>query len=57
MTLFHPNNDIDFMDWFYARDRSHISFYTPKTLEMIGELSGLKLIYHNEHRHAILMHQ
>jgi hypothetical protein len=57
MTLFHPNNDIDFMDWFYVRDRSHISFYTPRTLEMIGELIGLKLIYHNGHRHAILIHQ
>ena len=57
MTLFHSNNDVDFQDWAYVRDKSHISFYTPKTLETIADLTGLRLIYHNGHRHAILSHQ
>lgn len=51
MTLFHPGNENEFLDWFYIRDMSHISFYTPKTMEYIGKRVGLKVIYTNELRY------
>lgn len=45
MTSFHQNDDLAFLDWHYIRDRSHISFYTPRTMEFIATKVGLKIIY------------
>lgn len=56
MTLFHPGNDEDFADWFYPRDPSHISFYTPKTMEVIAEQVGLAILYCDDHRYITLSH-
>lgn len=50
MTLFHNNDRAYFMDWHYARDLSHISFYTPKTLALIASKVGLKIIHTNNVR-------
>ena len=44
MTLFHPNNEEEFKDWWYRRDTTHICFYTPKTLKKLAELIGLKVL-------------
>ncbi|MGM0396684.1 MAG: class I SAM-dependent methyltransferase [Bacillota bacterium] len=52
MTLFHPGDKEEFMDWFYIRDPSHIAFFTPKTMEVIGNLVGLELIYSNNNRYS-----
>ncbi len=52
MTLFHPKDYEDFLDWFYIRDMSHISFYTLKTMETIGEKNGLKVIYSDSERYV-----
>ena len=41
MTLFHQNNDEHFKKWWYRRDSTHISFYTPKTFEFMAELLGM----------------
>ena len=50
MTLFHQHDKDHFLNWHYIRDRSHVSFYTPKTMEVIAECTGLKVIHTNNHR-------
>ena len=55
MTLFHPNNEEDFLDWYYIRDYTHISFYTPNTFKTIAEKIGLKVIYTNNRRYITLV--
>ena len=52
MTLFHNygSDDFDFSDWWYIRDKTHISFYSPRTFEWIADHFGLELIYHDEKR-------
>lgn len=52
MTLFHNNQESDFINWHYMRDWTHISFYTPKTLEYLAEEVGLKLIHTDNHRYS-----
>ncbi|MCR3955790.1 MAG: class I SAM-dependent methyltransferase [Gudongella sp.] len=52
MTLFHPQDRESFLDWFYIRDQSHISFYTPRTFEVISEKLGLDFIYTDNHRYS-----
>jgi len=42
MTLFHPNNTDLFKNWWYITDLTHISFFTPKTLEIIGKKLNLR---------------
>ncbi len=44
MTLFHQNDEEHFKEWWYRRDATHISFYTPKTFEHIASLSGMKIL-------------
>ena len=44
MTQFPPSGDRDFLDWWYRRDITHISFFTPKSLEIMGNSMGLKCI-------------
>jgi len=36
MTLFHPNNEEKFKKWWYRRDPTHISFYTPRTFRYLA---------------------
>ncbi|MBU1145712.1 MAG: class I SAM-dependent methyltransferase [Firmicutes bacterium] len=57
MTLFHPNDEDKFIDWYYIRDHSHISFYTTKTIEFIAKKNGLKMIYTNNHRYITLQNK
>ena len=52
MTLFHLNDDEHFSGWWYRRDKTHVSFYTPKTLIRIANLCGLDLIYTDKKRMA-----
>jgi hypothetical protein len=35
MTNFY-NNSIDFEDWYYRKDPTHVVFYTEQTLEVIA---------------------
>ena len=44
MTLFHNSNETDFLKWWYRRDSTHIAFYTPKTITIMANLLGLKII-------------
>ena len=38
--------DIDFAKWFYIRERSHVVFYAPRTIEWIGERNGWQVDMH-----------
>ena len=50
MTLFHTNDEVHFLQWWYRRDPTHIVFYTPKTLEMMAQKCGLRCIKTDEKR-------
>jgi hypothetical protein len=50
MTQFHNCEEEYFWNWYYIRDKSHISFYTPKTMEKIGQMMGLKIVF-TDHVH------
>lgn len=52
MTLFHPKDENEFLNWYYMRDMSHISFFTPKTMRIIGEVVGLEIIYTDNKRYT-----
>lgn len=55
MTLFYPKDKKQFANWFYIRDVTHLSFFTPKTLEQIAKLVGFQMIYTNEYRYAVFL--
>ena len=44
MTKFPPSNDEEFLRWWYRRDMTHISFFTPKSFEIMAQKVGLKLL-------------
>ncbi len=44
MTRFPPQEDEAFIGWWYRRDVTHISFFTPKSFEVMAEKTGLKMI-------------
>jgi hypothetical protein len=54
MTLFHPKEQTTFFEWFYIRDPSHIIFFTPKTFEVLANLTGFKVIDTNDYRYITL---
>jgi hypothetical protein len=51
MTLFHPKDEAEFLDWHYIRDTTHISFYTQKTMDIIAEKVGLRSLYSDGQRY------
>ena len=44
MTKFPPSNDEEFLAWWYRRDPTHISFFTPKSFEVMAKKVGLKVL-------------
>ena len=44
MTSFPPKDDYNFLNWWYRRDITHISFFTPKSFEIMGESVGLRVV-------------
>ncbi len=54
MTLFHTNTQEEFLKWWYRRDPTHITFYTPKSIEIMAKNSNLKLLKHDNKRVIIL---
>ncbi|MBN2300171.1 MAG: class I SAM-dependent methyltransferase [Acholeplasmataceae bacterium] len=53
MTLFHPHNQNEFFEWFYIRDKSHVSFYTQNTMRYIAKQIGFEFIYSNDYRYVV----
>jgi len=54
MTLFHSNNQADFKDWWYRRDHTHITFYTPKTIAIMADKCGFEIVKCDEKRVVVL---
>jgi len=50
MTLFHTNKQDDFLKWWYRRDPTHITFFTPKTIEIMAKECNLKVLKHDNKR-------
>lgn len=44
MTKFPPQEDEVFLNWWYRRDPTHISFFTPKSFEVMASKFGLKVL-------------
>jgi cyclopropane fatty-acyl-phospholipid synthase-like methyltransferase len=44
MTRFPPSDNREFLDWWYRRDITHISFFTPKSFEIMAKKVGLKVV-------------
>jgi 2-polyprenyl-3-methyl-5-hydroxy-6-metoxy-1,4-benzoquinol methylase len=44
MTQFPPSDDEEFLKWWYRRDITHISFFTPKSFQIMAEELGLKVL-------------
>lgn len=44
MTLFHPNDEEKFKKWWYRREATHISFYTPKTLKYLANKFDMNVL-------------
>ena len=47
MSAFHPNDDEEFLKWWYIRDITHIGFFNLTTFEKIADDLNLKIIKHN----------
>lgn len=54
MTLFHDNSFDNFWKWWYRRDPTHITFYTPKTIEVLAHQCGLESVKHDGKRVVLL---
>lgn len=54
MTNFHPKNEDDFLNWWYVRDPTHITFYSKNTFEYIANKFKLKIIKSNEKNIIVL---
>jgi predicted TPR repeat methyltransferase len=44
MTRFPSAEDKIFLDWWYRRDVTHISFFTPQSFEIMAQKTGLKML-------------
>jgi SAM-dependent methyltransferase len=50
MTLLHGADDERFLNWFYMRDPTHLSFFTEETLCVLAQKSGFFLLYSDGRR-------
>jgi len=44
MTKFPPQDDKEFLNWWYRRDPTHISFFTSKSFDVMAQKLGLKVL-------------
>lgn len=55
ITLFHPDDTNLFKQWWYRKDPTHISFFQPKTFEVLTEIvGGLRIIDYDEKNTVVL---
>ena len=57
MTQFHSNEKEDYLKWWYRRDPTHISFFRPKTFEVLANFYDLVLLYSNDKKLILLQKQ
>ena len=48
MTSFRTMDEEKFLNWWYQRDITHVSFYNMKTMKYIAEIIGLKIESYND---------
>nr|WP_281389093.1 class I SAM-dependent methyltransferase [Spirochaeta isovalerica] len=53
-TLFRPESDEDFMNWWYREDRTHISFFTSRSFLIMAETAGLSIEF-CDHRSIVIL--
>jgi hypothetical protein len=54
MTQFHTDVPQEYLKWWYRRDPTHISFFRPKTFEVLARKYGLTVLFHDSKK-LILM--
>jgi len=54
MTQFHTNEKADYLNWWYRRDPTHISFFRPHTFEVLAKVYGFELLFHDEKKLILL---
>ena len=47
MTRFRNMDEIEFLNWWYRRDRTHVSFYNIETFNYLKDLLNLRIIKQN----------
>jgi len=43
-TMFHPQNEEEFLKWWYRRDPTHVGFFSHKTLKKMQSIFNLELL-------------
>ncbi len=44
MTQFHKGTKEFYLDWWYRRDPTHITFFTPKTFEILADTVNMRVV-------------
>ncbi len=52
MTSFRPNDNDEFLSWWYRRDATHIGFFTLKSFEHLAKKHGVPIVQTN-HKNTI----
>jgi SAM-dependent methyltransferase len=47
MSAFHPDNDEEFLKWWYIRDITHIGFFNLRTFIYMADRFNLEIVKHN----------
>ncbi|MCT4661090.1 MAG: class I SAM-dependent methyltransferase [Tissierellales bacterium] len=54
ITQFKPSSHDEFLNWWYRRDETHITFYSIKSFEFLCDLFDLELIYTDNKKIIVL---
>lgn len=54
MTQFHPDDENDYLNWWYRRDPTHISFFRPHTFDVLSRQHNFTLCYHDDKKLILL---
>ena len=54
MTLFHPLDPEQFLQWWYRRDCTHISFFTPRTFHCLAEVLKMRVLQIEKNKICVL---
>jgi len=52
-TMFHPEDNEKFLNWWYRRDPTHVCFFSHKTLIKMQDIFNLKLLKHDKKNIAV----
>ncbi|MDA3947403.1 MAG: class I SAM-dependent methyltransferase [Helicobacteraceae bacterium] len=54
MTQFHADDEEAYLNWWYRRDPTHISFFRPHTFKILAQQHGMKCLYHDDTKLVLL---